>query len=196
MTTDYTHLGDTKRIACSYQDLYKSVDVGNKILFADGGISSVVKRKENGIVVVHILNEGKLGQKKNMCLPGVAITLPTINKYDEYDIAEFGLKHKVDYIAVSFTRYLQDLKSLRKFLIEKDPEHGPNVHLISKIENHEAIHNLDEIIAGSDGIMVARGDLGMEVPIEKVVLLQKYIMDKTISQGKYCICATQMLESM
>lgn len=137
-----------------------------------------------------------MGQKKNMCLPGVSITLPTINRYDEYDIVEFGLKHKVDFIAVSFTRYLNDLKSLRKFLIERDPEHGPNIHLISKIENHEAIHNLDEIIAGSDGIMVARGDLGMEVPIEKVVLLQKYIMDKTIGQGRYAICATQMLESM
>lgn len=131
--TDYTHLGDTKRIACSYTDLYKSVEVGNRILFADGGISSIVKRKENGIVVVQILNEGKLGQKKNMCLPGVSITLPTINHYDEYDIVEFGLKNKVDYIAVSFTRYLNDLKSLRKFMIEKDPEHGPKVHLISKI---------------------------------------------------------------
>lgn len=131
--TDYTHLGDNKRIACSYQDLYKSVEVGNRVLFADGGISSIVKRKENGIVVVQILNEGKLGQKKNMCLPGVTVTLPTINHYDEYDIVEFGLKNKVDYIAVSFTRYLNDLKSLRKFMIEKDPEHGPKVHLISKI---------------------------------------------------------------
>jgi pyruvate kinase len=139
-------------------------------------VSSVVKRKENGIVTVEVLNDGKLGQKKNMCLPGVAITLPTITSYDQHDIVEFGLKNKVDYIAVSFSRYLKDLNELRRFIIEKDPEHGPNVHLISKIENHEAVHNLDEIIEGSDGIMVARGDLGMEVPIEKVVLLQKYIM--------------------
>jgi pyruvate kinase len=131
-----------------------------------------------------------------MCLPGVTVNLPTINKYDEYDIIEFGLKNKVDMIAVSFARYLTDLKDLRQMMIEKDPVHGPNVHLISKIENHEAIHNLDEIIEGSDGIMVARGDLGMEVAIEKVVLLQKYIMDKTINQGRYAICATQMLESM
>ena len=98
-----------------------------------------------------------------MCLPGVPITLPTIGSFDEHDIVEFGLKHKVDYIAVSFTRYLSDLTKLRQYLIAKDPIHGPNIHLISKIENHEAIHNIDEIIHGSDGIMVARGDLGMEI---------------------------------
>jgi pyruvate kinase len=109
---------------------------------------------------------------------------------------EFGLKDKVDYIAVSFARYGTDLTKLREYLKEKDPVHGPNVHLISKIENHEAIHNIDEIIHHSDGIMVARGDLGMELPIEKVVLMQKYIMGKTIDAGKYVICATQMLESM
>ena len=131
-----------------------------------------------------------------MCLPGLPITLPTICDYDEYDIVDFGLKNKVDYIAVSFARYKSDLTNLRKFLAAKDPVHGPNIHLISKIENHEAIENIDEIIDGSDGIMVARGDLGMEVPIEKVVLLQKYIMSKTIDAGKYVVCATQMLESM
>lgn len=173
-----------------------SVEVGKKILFADGSIESVVKKIENGIVTVHVINDGKLGSKKNMCLPGVSITLPTIGNFDTFDIAEFGLKHKVDYIAVSFARYESDLIKLREFMIAKDPVHGPNVHLISKIENHEAIHNLDEIIRGSDGIMVARGDLGMEVPIEKVVLLQKYIMGKTIDAGKYVICATQMVESM
>ena len=78
-----------------------------------------------------------------MCLPGLTITLPTVCDYDEYDIVDFGLKHKVDYIALSFARYKSDLINLRKFLIEKDPVHGPNIHLISKIENHEAIHNID-----------------------------------------------------
>ena len=131
-----------------------------------------------------------------MCLPGVPITLPTICNYDEHDIVEFGLHHKVDYIAVSFARYLSDLQNLRQYLKAKDPEHGPNIHLISKIENHEAVENIDEILAGTDGVMIARGDLGMEVPIEKVVLLQKYIMGKTIDAGKYVICATEMLESM
>lgn len=131
-----------------------------------------------------------------MCLPGCVVNLPTITEKDEIDIVDFGLKYKVDYIAVSFARYKQDLDNLRKLLIEKDPQHGPYVQLISKIENHEAIHNLDQIIDGSDGIMVARGDLGMEVPIEKVVILQKYITERTINAGKTVITATQMLQSM
>lgn len=86
LTTDYGHLGTNKRIAVSYKDLAKSVKVGNKILFADGGVSSVVRKIDNGIVTVEILNDGKLGNKKNMCLPGVAITLPTIGEYDQHDI--------------------------------------------------------------------------------------------------------------
>lgn len=110
-----------------------------------------------------------------MCLPGAVIKLPTIGPEDEIDIIDFGIKHKVDYIAVSFARYKKDLDDLRKLLIEKDPVHGKFIQLISKIQNQEAIYNLDEIIEGSDGIMVARGDLGMEVPIQKVTVLQKYI---------------------
>ena len=166
------------------------------MLFADGGVSSVVRKVENGIVTVEILNDGKLGNKKNMCLPGVHIDLPTIGEYDMLDIVDFGLKNKVDYIAVSFSRTREDLVKLREYICAKDPVHGPNIHLISKIENHEAIINIEEVIDGSDGIMVARGDLGMELPLEKVVLAQKYIMDMTINHGKYVVCATQMLESM
>ena len=91
---------------------------------------------------MHVLNDGKLGNKKNMCMPGVHIDLPTISGYDEHDIVEFGLKDRVDYIAVSFARSREDLVKLRQHLIEKDPEHGPHIHLISKIENHEAIINI------------------------------------------------------
>lgn len=131
-----------------------------------------------------------------MALPGCIVNLPTITPSDKVDIIDFGIKHQVNYIAVSFARYKKDLDELRKMLIQADPHHGPYVQLISKIENHEAIENLDEIIEGSDGIMVARGDLGMEVPIEKVVILQKYITERAINAGKTVVTATQMLESM
>lgn len=162
-------------------------------MIADGGISAKVTKIERGLVTVEVLNDGKIGSRKNMCLPGCVVNLPTITKKDEIDIVDFGIKHKVHYIAVSFARYKKDLDDLRKLLISKDPVHGPYIQLISKIENHEAIHNLEEIIDGSDGIMVARGDLGMEVPIEKVTILQKYIKEKTINRGKTVITATQML---
>ena len=112
-------------------------------MFADGGISSVVKKIEGNMITVEILNDGKLGSKKNMCLPGSHLTLPTITEYDKYDILEFGLKHKVDFIAVSFARYKRDLDDLRAFLTQNDPSHGEHIHLVSKIENHESIHNLD-----------------------------------------------------
>jgi pyruvate kinase len=166
------------------------------ILIADGGVSTRVTKIEKGIVTVEVLNDGKIGSRKNMCLPGAVITLPTIGPHDEVDIIDFGIKHKVDFIAISFARYKRDLDNLRRMLIEKDPEHGPYMQLISKIENHEAITNLDEIIEGSDGIMVARGDLGMEVPLEKVVILQKYITERAINAGRFVVTATQMLESM
>lgn len=114
LATDYGHLGTNRRIACSYQDLAKSVKIGSRVLFADGGVSSIVRKIDNGIVTVEVLNDGKLGNKKNMCLPGVKVTLPTIADYDRHDIINFGIKHKIDYIAVSFARYGSDLINLRK----------------------------------------------------------------------------------
>jgi pyruvate kinase len=113
--------------------LPKSTDIGKKILIADGSISTRVVKIDKDIVTVEVLNDGKIGSKKNMCLPGTVITLPTIGPADEKDIIDFGLKYKVDCIAVSFARYKKDLDNLRKLLIEKDPEHGPFVQLISKI---------------------------------------------------------------
>ena len=147
-------------------------------------------------MTVEVLNGGRIGSRKNMCLPGCTINLPTITEQDRTDIVEFGLKHRVNFIAVSFARYRSDLEQLRALLAERDPVHGPYVQLVSKIENHEGVLNLEEIIEGSDGIMVARGDLGMEVPIEKVVLLQKYITSAAMNAGRFVITATQMLESM
>ena len=170
--------------------------MGKKILMADGGITTKVVKIEGNIVTTEVMNDGKIGSRKNMCLPGAFINLPTITKTDKHDALNFGLKHRVNFIAVSFARAKKDIDYLRKLLIEKDPKYGPYIQIISKIENNEAIRNIDELIEASDGIMVARGDLGMEVPIEKVVLLQKFISHKTINAGKFVITATQMLESM
>lgn len=163
---------------------------------ADGVISATVQSISGGIVTVKLDNDGKIGQKKNMCLPGTPITLHTITETDMIDIVDFGLKYKVDQIAVSFTRRGKDIIELRRMITQKDPIHGPNIQLISKIENHEGIINIDEIVKESDGIMVARGDMGMELPLEKVVIAQKYIIDRAIRGGKYVINATQMLDSM
>ena len=156
----------------------------------------MVRRIEGGIVTIEIQSDGKIGEKKNMCLPGSSITLDTVTEVDKIDIVNFGLKYQVDQIAVSFARRGRDLEDLRRMLIELDPSHGPNVDLIAKLENHEAIENVDDIIASSDGIMVARGDLGMELPMEKIILAQKYIIDKCLKANTPVITATQMLESM
>jgi pyruvate kinase len=113
--------------------LTKSTGVGKIILIADGTIKGIVRSIVKGIVTIEIVSDGKLGQKKNMCLPGCKINLPTITELDKIDIAEFGIKYQIDMIAVSFTRRGKDLIDLRNFLIQKDPVHGPNIHLISKI---------------------------------------------------------------
>lgn len=117
--------------------------MGKKILMADGGISTRVLKIEGNIVTTEVLNDGKIGSRKNMCLPGAFINLPTITKTDEHDAINFGLKHRVNFIAVSFARAKKDIDYLRKLLIEKDPNYGPMIQIISKIENHEAIRNID-----------------------------------------------------
>jgi pyruvate kinase len=131
--TDYNFLGNSKRIACSYAHLAQTTAVGKKILMADGVISGTVQSINGGIVTIKLDSDGKIGQKKNMCLPGCPITLHTITELDMIDIVDFGLKYKVDQIAVSFTRRAKDLIELRRMVTQKDPIHGPNIQLIAKI---------------------------------------------------------------
>lgn len=133
-----------------------------------------------------------LGEKKNMNLPGAIVDLPTLTERDEDDIVEFGIKQNVDMIAVSFVRKASDIEYVRDVLGPK----GAHIKIISKIENHEGLHNYDEILAASDGIMVARGDLGMEIPPEKVFIAQKWMIEKANIAAKPVVTATQMLESM
>ena len=138
------------------------------------------------------INGVKLGEKKNMNLPGAVVDLPTLTPKDEVDLVEFGLKYNVDFIAVSFVRKPSDLDYVRDVL---GPS-GAHIKLISKIENQEGLHNYDAILEKTDAIMVARGDLGMEIPPEKVFIAQKWMIEKANIAGKPVQTATQMLESM
>eukprot|EP00331_Platyophrya_macrostoma_P019660 CAMPEP_0176475594 /NCGR_PEP_ID=MMETSP0127-20121128/43691_1 /TAXON_ID=938130 /ORGANISM="Platyophrya macrostoma, Strain WH" /LENGTH=434 /DNA_ID=CAMNT_0017871203 /DNA_START=292 /DNA_END=1596 /DNA_ORIENTATION=- len=192
ITTDYTFEGDSNKIACSYKSLPTSVKEGAQILIADGSLVCKVKKIiENG-VIVEVLNDANIGEKKNMNLPGVIVDLPTITEKDEDDLVNFGLKHGVDMIAASFIRKASDVEYIRDVLGPR----GAHIQIISKIENQEGLQNYEEILEASDGIMVARGDLGMEIPLQKVFIAQKWMIRKANLAAKPIITATQMMESM
>ncbi|KUF96458.1 Cellulose synthase 3 [Phytophthora nicotianae] len=192
LTTDYEFLGDETKIACSYPQLPESVKVGGSVLVADGSlVLTVTEIKDNGIVC-RANNTATLGERKNMNLPGCKVLLPTLTEKDEDDLVNFGLVHGIDYIAASFVRTGQDIDNIRKVLGPR----GRGIKIISKIESHEGMENFDEILAKTDGIMVARGDLGMEIPPETVFLAQKMMIRKANLAGKPVVTATQMLESM
>jgi len=189
---DYSFKGDKTCIAVSYDKLCKSVKVGGIILCADGSLSLKVKSVGEDHVITEVMNACKLGERKNCNLPGVAVELPVLQDKDINDIQNFGLVHGVDFVAASFVQNASDVKFIRETLGER----GRNIHIISKIENEEGLKNFDEICRESDGIMVARGDLGMEIPPEKVFLAQKVMIAKCNLHGKPVVTATQMLESM
>lgn len=192
ITTDYSVEGDGSTIACSYEKLPTSVKPGSIILMADGTIScEVVECLENG-VKVRMRNSAKLGEKKNMNLPGIIVDLPTVTEQDEDDLENFALRYNVDFIAASFVRKASDVENIRDILGPR----GAHIKIISKIENQEGLENFDDILKATDGVMVARGDLGMEIPPEKVFLAQKMMIQKCKLYGKPVVTATQMLESM
>jgi pyruvate kinase len=192
ISTDYTLQGTSSIISCSYPRLPLSVKPGSTILIADGTIMTEVTEVLEDSVKVRVANSAKLGEKKNMCLPGCVIDLPTITEKDEDDLENFALRYNVDFIAASFVRRASDIEEIRDVLGPR----GSHIKIISKIENHEGIINFDEILKATDGVMVARGDLGMEIPPEKVFLAQKFMINKCKTYGKFVVTATQMLESM
>lgn len=192
IATDYSIEGDSEQISCSYKALPQSVEVGSSILIADGSLTCEVTEVHEDHVVVLCKNSVKLGEKKNMNLSGASVDLPTLTEKDKDDILSFGVEQKVDMIAVSFVRKAEDVTCIRELLRPK----APHIKIISKIENHEGLQNYGAILEASDGIMVARGDLGMEIPPEKVFIAQKWMIEKANNAGKPVMTATQMLESM
>ncbi|KAE8657980.1 Pyruvate kinase, cytosolic isozyme [Hibiscus syriacus] len=194
VTTDYTIKGDEKLISMSYKKLAEDVKPGMVILCADGTISFTVLScdKEKGLVHCRCENSAMLGERKNVNLPGVVVDLPTLTEKDKEDILQWGVPNQIDMIALSFVRKGSDLVEVRKLL----GKHAKNILLMSKVENQEGVANFDDILANSDAFMVARGDLGMEIPIEKIFLAQKVMVYKCNIQGKPVVTATQMLESM
>ncbi|MBP1047440.1 pyruvate kinase [Enterococcus sp. BWM-S5] len=187
-------LGTTEKFSVTYPQLINDVNVGSHILLDDGLIDlevSDIDRNADEIVTI-VKNEGVLKNKKGVNVPGVSVNLPGITEKDEADI-RFGIGQGIDFIAASFVRRAADVMEITKILEEENATH---IQIIPKIENQEGIDNIDEILKVSDGLMVARGDLGVEIPTEDVPVAQKELIKKCNALGKPVITATQMLDSM
>ncbi|XP_058097783.1 pyruvate kinase, cytosolic isozyme-like [Magnolia sinica] len=194
VTTDYNIKGDEKMISMSYKKLPIDLKPGNTILCADGTITLSVLScdPEGGTVKCRCQNTAVIGERKNVNLPGVVVDLPTLTEKDKEDILLWGVPNNIDMIALSFVRKGSDLVNVRKVL----GPHAKHIQLMSKVENQEGVINFDDILRETDSFMVARGDLGMEIPVEKIFLAQKMMIYKCNLVGKPVVTATQMLESM
>lgn len=190
--TDKETPGTKERIGLTYDKLAKNVEAGTRILVDDGKIDLKVTAIKGSKVICKVVTGGKLSNHKSINIPNVEIPMPYLNDVDKSDLL-FGIEHNVEYIAASFVRCADDLKKLRKFLKDNG---GQDIKIISKIENGQGINNFDEILELSDGIMVARGDMGVEINFEKIPAIQKMMIEKCNREGKIVVTATQMLESM
>lgn len=191
-SVDYdTFKGDASRIAVTYKEIASDVSVGGQVLCADGTVNLEIVELLDKAVKCLIKNSTKLGERKNVNLPGVQVNLPVLQEKDVLDLQKFGIPNGVDFVAASFVQSKEDVELIRKTLGLR----GRTIKIISKIENEAGMKNFDDILTASDGIMVARGDLGMEIPPEKVFIAQKMMIAKCNLAGKPVITATQMMES-
>lgn len=184
-------MGTAERAAISYKNLKNDISVGTTILIDDGLIEMCVEKIEGEEIFCRIVNGGFVSNHKGVNVPGAILSMPYISDVDRDDIL-FGIEQGYEFIAASFARSKEDILELREIL----KSHGSDMKIIAKIENMQGIQNLEEILAVSDGVMVARGDMGVEIPLEEVPVLQKKMIKLANAQGKHVITATQMLESM
>jgi pyruvate kinase len=183
--------GTASVISTTFQGLAQEVRAGSRILLSDGLIELRVRQVRGGDVECKVINGGMLGEHQGINLPGAALTIPALTVKDRADL-EFGLKHGVDMVALSFVRSAADVRSVKEIIEER----GRDVPVIAKLEKPQALRKLEEIFEAADGVMVARGDLGVEMPAEKVPVIQKYVIRRAADWRKPVIIATQMLESM
>ena len=185
-------LGNEEKVTVSYKELPQDVKEGNNILIDDGLINMRVDKTTNTDIECTVLNGGKISNKKGVNVPNVDLSMPFMSEKDKSDLL-FGIEHDFDFIAASFTRTADDINEMRQFL----KDHGEtDVKIIAKIESNQGVANIDSIIEAADGIMVARGDMGVEIPLEEVPSIQRMIIKKVYKSGKYVVTATQMLDSM
>jgi pyruvate kinase len=184
--------GTAEKVSVTYNRLYEDLEEGMRVLIDDGLIEMRVEKVEQSNIVCRVLNGGAVSDNKGINVPDVNLSMPYLSEKDREDIL-FGIGQDVDFIAASFVQCKDDILQIRKLL---DKNGGKDINIIAKIENVQGVENIDEIIEVSDGIMIARGDMGVEIPYEEVPVIQKMIIKKVYGAGKQVITATQMLESM
>ena len=192
LTTDQSVMGNQEKVAISYEGLVEDVYPGTHILIDDGLVEMIVTEVKDVDIVCTVLNGGKISNKKGVNVPNANLSMEYISPKDKKDLI-FAVQQDFDFVAASFTRTADDVNAIRDVLREYG---GDNIQIIAKIENNQGINNIDSIIEAADGVMVARGDMGVEVPLEEVPVIQKMIIKKAYNAGKFVITATQMLDSM